>query len=312
MREKEGESGVLEALARGGRSSAILTANRKSARILPCRLPQHFFFASPFHSDDSESRLRLWLPCEQVMPTVMSPKAGEVNRLSQCIPPSMPSLEEGQSPLRSPMHSHLGVTTNRAVPAWTGERNGDKGETSCSTGAVVGGIEHILQTVPTSSAVIVYGFNPVDRVVKGLAAARGFPVDASAAAVAGDVDDRRKCVLIRATAEVAAADDSADVAGETSRRDTSRGGFGEALGAGLSRPILAEEMGETHLWVMDSRGRRHLAAAFVSLQRATIFLTISASGQFPPFRIENRSSAETLAYRQVCRVIVEVVRWGFF
>lgn len=226
----------------------------------------------------------------------MSPKAGEVNRLSQCIPPSMPSSEEGQSPVRSPMHPNLGVTTNSTVPAWTGERYGDKGECSCSPGAVVGGIEHILQTVPTSAAVIVYGFNPVDRVVKGLAAARGSPVDANAAAVAEDVEDRRKCVLIRATAEVAAT----DVAGEISRRDTSRGGFGGALGAGLSRPILVEEMGETHLWVMDSRGRRHLAAVFVSLQRATIFLTISASGQFPPFRIENRSSAETLAYRQVC------------
>ncbi|CAN0471203.1 unnamed protein product, partial [Discosporangium mesarthrocarpum] len=49
-------------------------------------------------------------------------------------------------------------------------------------------------------------------------------------------------------------------------------------------------MGETHLWVVDAKGQRHLAAAFVSLQKATVFLTLSAAAQFPPFRVENRSS----------------------
>ena len=171
-----------------------------------------------------------------------------------------------------------------------------------------GGTEHLVQTVPTSAAVIVYAFNSASRLIKGLAATRGTSVDsASSAAVEGDADDRRKCILIRASAGDRADGDGGGGgggyvhgAGERSRSDRSGSGFGEALAQGLSRPILAEDMGETHLWVVDSLGRRYLAAAFVSLQRATIFLTISASGQFPPFRIENRSSAETLAYRQVC------------
>ncbi|CAM9838191.1 unnamed protein product [Scytosiphon promiscuus] len=73
----------------------------------------------------------------------------------------------------------------------------------------------------------------------------------------------------------------------------------DQLVKGLATAAASSSMGETHLWVVDSAGRRHLAAAFVSLQRATVFITLSASSQFPPFRVENRSGAETLAYRQV-------------
>ena len=160
----------------------------------------------------------------------------------------------------------------------------------------VDGTEHLAQAVPTSAAVIVYAFNAADQLVKGLAAATGRNRGGTATGVGGDADDHRKCVLLRAAADSGGGDndggdDGGDVGGS--------GGFGVALAAGLSRPVLAEEMGETHLWVVDSRGRRHLAAAFVSLQRATVFLTLTTAGQFPPFRVENRSSAETLAYRQV-------------
>lgn len=196
-----------------------------------------------------------------------------------------------------------------------------------------GGTDHLAQAVPTSSAVIVYAFNAADHLVRGLATARDSAVAATAAAarggraagggnpgdvpagVGGDADDHRKCVLIRAAAVAGggggggggsgASDESSGGAGGRvvfgggSSSAGKGGGFGDALAAGLSRPVLAEEMGETHLWVVDPRGRRHLAAAFVSLQRATVFLTLTASAQFPPFRVENRSSAETLAYRQV-------------
>lgn len=163
--------------------------------------------------------------------------------------------------------------------------------------------DHLAQTVPNSAAVIIYAFNTAHQLVKGLtasAAASGNSTSlggldkASVAGVGGDADDHRKCVLLRAMAVA-----SGGGGGGPGDDGGGAGGFGPALEAGLSRPVLAEEMGETHLWVVDSHGRRHLAAAFVSLQRATVFITLSASAQFPPFRVENRSSAETLAYRQV-------------
>lgn len=165
------------------------------------------------------------------------------------------------------------------------------------SGAAVDSTEHLTQAVPTSSAVIVYAFNAAEDLVDGLttvASDGGSPNHrhGSNTAVGGDADERRKCVLVRAAAD-------GDSDGGDGRSGGSGGGFGAALAAGLSRPVLAEEMGETHLWVVDTRGRRHLAAAFVSLQRATVFLTLTASEQFPPFRMENRSSAESLAYRQV-------------
>lgn len=167
------------------------------------------------------------------------------------------------------------------------------------------GTGHLARTVPNSEAVIIYAFSAADDLAKGLAVAAaasgsnhsvaGGAGDTGVAGVGGDSDDHRKCVLLRAAAAAAAP----SAAGGGGDEDGGVGGFGPALATGLSRPVLADEMGETHLWVVDSNGRRHLAAAFVSLQRATVFVTLSASAQFPPFRVENRSSAETLAYRQV-------------
>lgn len=168
---------------------------------------------------------------------------------------------------------------------------------AAATAAARDETEHLVQAVPTSAAVIVYAFNSAEQLVNGLAAASGARGN-KVVGVSGDSDDHRECVLVRATSASGPDSDSGTCAGEGSRHG-SGGGFGTALAAGLSRPVLTEEMGETHLWVVDSRGRRHLAAAFVSLQRATVFITISASAQFPPFRVENRSSAEMLAYRQV-------------
>lgn len=179
--------------------------------------------------------------------------------------------------------------------------------TSAASAAAVG-TGHLARTVPNSEAVIIYAFNAADELAKGLAVAAaasginhsvgGGAGDTGVAGVGGDSDDHRKCVLLRAaSAATAAAAASAATGGGD--EDGGVGGFGPALAMGLSRPVLADEMGETHLWVVDSNGRRHLAAAFVSLQRATVFVTLSASAQFPPFRVENRSSAETLAYRQV-------------
>lgn len=231
----------------------------------------------------------------------MSPKASAVARLSQCIPPPAPPRREG--PVLRYHDPRRFMSTGIASPSVEGGR-GDGWPlsppiTPTSTAAnAVDGTEHLAQAVPTSAAVIVYAFNPADQLVKGLAAASGRDRGGSnAVGVGGDADDHRKCVLVRAAADGGGhgdnggVDDGGDVGGG--------GGFGAALAAGLSRPVLAEEMGETHLWVVDSRGRRHLAAAFVSLQRATVFITLTSSGQFPPFRVENRSSAETLAYRQV-------------
>ena len=240
------------------------------------------------------------------MPTVMSPKAGTVARLSKCIPPAAsPRREEPLLRYGDQRRVVSAGTASGAVEGGSGARETGLppvSPTAFGIADAAGGTEHLAQAVPTSAAVIVYAFNSADQLVKGLAAAAtgrnrnrggGGVGSGSAVGIGGDADDHRKCVLVRATADGDndGGDDGGDVSGG--------GGFGAALAAGLSRPVLAEEMGETHLWVVDSRGRRHLAAAFVSLQRATVFLTLTAAGQFPPFRVENRSSAETLAYRQV-------------
>ncbi|CAM9775046.1 unnamed protein product, partial [Phaeothamnion confervicola] len=86
----------------------------------------------------------------------------------------------------------------------------------------------------------------------------------------------------------------------------------EAEEAPLSQPILAEDMGETHLWVADGAGRKILVRASVSLQRATVFITLSNAAQFPPYRIENRSSSETI----VCSVdgwyVLPPLQWHSF
>lgn len=246
---------------------------------------------------------------QQVMPTVMSPKAAVVERLSQCIPPAMPPAGRESSFLRayrdSPRrHSILGTPDG---PGGAGGENGGSGDPGGAThpasasvspgAAAVKDTEHLARTVPTSTAVIIYAFSAADQLVRGLAAAAGSSGSDGngVAGIGGDSDDHRKCVLLRATATTT----NSGGGGGASEDGDDPGGFGPALAAGLSRPVLAEEMGETHLWVVDSAGRRHLAAAFVSLQRATVFITLSASSQFPPFRVENRSSAETLAYRQV-------------
>lgn len=236
----------------------------------------------------------------------MSPKAAAVTKLSRCLPSPVPPPRhrEQQQPL---LRAHRRVGSSESAEKAGGTRS-------------VGGAEtaHLAQAVPTSSAVIVYAFNPVDRLVKGLTAsvqAAGLPTPAARGGHGGgDVDDHRKCVLIRAAApEDVGGSSCGGRLGSGARPGVSGGyggaavddggggggGFGSALASGLSRPVLADEMGETHLWVADRHGRRHLAAAFVSLQRATVFITLSASGQFPPFQVENRSSAETLAYRQV-------------
>lgn len=253
---------------------------------------------------------------EQVMPTVMSPKASAVERLSRCIPPSIPAVRRDPPFVRTYRDSPGRLTTSRAATdaaargAGAGRPGGKTGSPCGSSAASIGTTgpdtatsapvhctDHLTRTVPTSAAVIVYAFNAADQLVKGLLAAsgsggRGTAAGVRIAGVGGDSDDHRKCVLLRATTATTAGGSGGDGGG-------GNGGFGPALEAGLSRPVLADEMGETHLWVVDSHGRRHLAAAFVSLQRATVFITLSASAQFPPFRVENRSSAETLAYRQV-------------
>lgn len=220
------------------------------------------------------------------MPTVMSPKAAAVTNLSRCLPdPPAPSRRHEQQ------RGH--------------QRFGSGGVARGPTTAAKDETAHLAQSVPTSSAVIVYAFNPADQLVKGLVVAArtaGRPVPPTSGGgggSSGDMDDHRKCILVRAAA--AAGGGGAGGSGGSGSGSSGVGGFGPALASGLSRPVLAEEMGETHLWVVDSRGRRHLAAAFVSLQRATVFITLSASAQFPPFRVENRSSMETLAYRQVSR-----------
>lgn len=235
----------------------------------------------------------------------MSPKAAAVTKLSRCLPdPAPPSHHSDQRG-----HRRFG-TAGAACGAVT----------TAAAAADADGTVHLAQAVPTSAAVIVYAFNPADQLVKGLVAAAGTSgrpcPPAAAEGGGGDMDDHCKCVLVRAAAPVGGGSSGGgsgdgfgsgawtSVAGGSARGESSRngdggGGFGSALASGLSRPVLAEEMGETHLWVVDSQGRRHLAAAFVSLQRATVFITLSASAQFPPFRVENRSSMETLAYRQV-------------
>lgn len=244
----------------------------------------------------------------------MSPKAAAVERLSQCIPPAMPPPGRDSSFLAAYRDSPRRCAVSGTPDGGSGGSGGGKGDPSRSANsvtaplsagsagaAVVKGTDHLARTVPTSTAVIIYAFNAADQLVKGLAAASpaASPGNSNGVAgVGGDSDDHRKCVLLRATAT------SGNCGGGGGGEEGGdSGGFGPALAAGLSRPVLAEEMGETHLWVVDSAGRRHLAAAFVSLQRATVFITLSASSQFPPFRVENRSSAETLAYRQV-RVLV--------
>ncbi|CBJ48804.1 conserved unknown protein [Ectocarpus siliculosus] len=248
----------------------------------------------------------------EVMPTVMSPKAAAVERLAKCIPPAMPPSCRDASFLRgyraSPRHF---LRSGRADGPAEGKGGaGSGGVGGYPTGAGAGasaaavGTGHLARTVPNSEAVIIYAFNAADDLAKGLAIAAaasgsnhsvaGGAGDTGVAGVAGDPDDHRKCVLLRAAAAATGAA-VADVGDE----DGGVGGFGPALATGLSRPVLSDEMGETHLWVVDSNGRRHLAAAFVSLQRATVFVTLSTSAQFPPFRVENRSSTETLAYRQV-------------
>lgn len=255
------------------------------------------------------------------MPTVMSPRAAAVERLSRCIPPAIPATRRDSPFARTHRDSPgrftapgtadaargdgAGGTAGKASPSTAGKAGSPSAPatTSTTTAAVAHSTDHLARTVPTSAAVIIYAFNAADRLVRGLLATSGSGRDTAAGGVAGvggDSDDHRKCVLLRAAAAAGSGgggagrgvDDSGGGGGGA-------GGFGPALEAGLSRPVLADEMGETHLWVVDSHGRRHLAAAFVSLQRATVFITLSASAQFPPFRVENRSSAETLAYRQV-------------
>ncbi|CAM9870807.1 unnamed protein product, partial [Laminaria digitata] len=256
----------------------------------------------------------LGIPVE-VMPTVMSPKAGTVARLSKCIPPAAPPRRESPILRYSDRRRFTSAGTASASVERGSSGAGEMGPPPASPATAaaaattatatiadaVGGTEHLAQAVPTSAAVIVYAFNAADQLVKGLAAAttgRDRGGSSVAVGIGGDADDHRKCVLVRATADSGGGGDS-DGGGDDGGDVGGGGGFGAALAAGLSRPVLAEEMGETHLWVVDSRGRRHLAAAFVSLQRATVFLTLTTAGQFPPFRVENRSSAETLAYRQV-------------
>lgn len=251
----------------------------------------------------------------------MSPKAGAVERLSRYIPPAIPAIRRdspfartnrdspGRFTASGTADAARGGTGGKASPSTVGKA-GSPGASSAAistaASAVAHGTDHLARTVPTSAAVIIYAFNTADRLVKGLRAASGSGNDAAAGVVGvgGDSDDHRKCVLLRATAAAGGG------GGGRGGDDTGggAGGFGPALEAGLSRPVLADEMGETHLWVVDSHGRRHLAAAFVSLQRATVFITLSASAQFPPFRVENRSSAETLAYRQVG--VLVGVGWG--
>ena len=250
----------------------------------------------------------------------MSPKAAAVERLSRCIPPAVPAVRRDAlfaQTYRDPPGRFTasgageGAGDNDAAARGGGKdgavgKAGSPGASSPSSSSATaaasaavahhGGTDHLARTVPTSAAVIVYAFNAADQLVKGLLAASGSGSGA-ASGVGGDSDDHRKCVLLRASAPAGAGrgvDDSGSAGA-----GAGAGGFGPALEAGLSRPVLADEMGETHLWVVDAHGRRHLAAAFVSLQRATVFITLSASAQFPPFRVENRSSAETLAYRQV-------------
>lgn len=240
--------------------------------------------------------LPIFLLGDQVMPTIMSPKVTAVTRLSRCLPPFAP-LQRNQYPRSNTRH----------------------GATPANSHAAAQSVEHLVQAVPTSAAVIVYGFNSADQLVKGLSAAERVADSAnsgdrsgggssggsgSGLGVIGEPDDQRNCVLMRAAIPIDT--DDSDLwarteagAGEASGHGNVGDGFGPAMANGLSRPVLADEMGETHLWVADSNGRRHLAAAFVSLQRATVFITLSPSAQFPPFRVENRSSTETLAYRQV-------------
>lgn len=251
----------------------------------------------------------------QVMPTVMSPKATAVSRLSQCLPRSLAS-KATQEPPSGYRRSHGSQTQ---------ESRGGRGKHSTPSPELnmfAESTRHLVQTVPTSAAVAVYGFNPADQLVKELCAAERSagcaPVEhrdgSSGLGVGGEPDDHHHCILLRAAAPTSNGDASLGefwtdgddhlspeiiAAEESSRRGGVGGGFGTALANGLSRPVLADDMGETHLWVVDSRGRRHLAAAFVSLQRATVFITLSPSTQFPPFRVENRSSTDTLAYRQV-------------
>ena len=275
---------------------------------------------------------------QQVMPTVMSPKAAAVESLSRCIPPAIP-VTHRDSPFARTYRDSPGRFAASGTGAGTlevtraaddaaavargegrndgtaGARAGSSGAASASASASSAGAaaaahhggvtDHLARTVPTSAAVIVYAFNAADRLVGGLLAATGSSGSATTG-FGGDSDDHRKCVLLRAAAAAAGGGGGGGRGVGDSGRDSGgggggggAGGFGPALEAGLSRPVLADEMGETHLWVVDAHGRRHLAAAFVSLQRATVFITLSASAQFPPFRVENRSSAETLAYRQV-------------
>lgn len=233
----------------------------------------------------------------------MSPKAAAVARLSEYLPPPVSSRREGTFPRLYPRRLSTPASTDGGMD----RRGAPSGSVSppASTAAAAAvdpahGTEHLAHEVPTSAAVIVYAFNAADQLVNGLAAATGSGGRRDAPrGVGGDVDDHRKCVLVRAAGSEDGGKDGGSNRGGGAGGVGSGGGFGQALAAGLSRPVLTDEMGETHLWVVDSRGRRHLAAAFVSLQRATVFLTLTASGQFPPFRVENRSSAEMLAYRQV-------------
>lgn len=219
----------------------------------------------------------------------MSPKASVAARLSQCLPP--PTTSSREDPFlvdRNEGRFHTTKTENLQQEGLSSFFPTPSVATSAD-----GGSEHLSQVVPTSAAVIVYAFNAADELVEGLNTAADSRHRENHTGVGGDTDDHRKCMLVRATA--------GNGTGSGSNHGGGNGfdGFGPALAAGLSRPVLAEEMGETHLWVVDYVGRRHLAAAFVSIQRATIFITLSASTQLPPFRVENRSSAETLAYRQV-------------
>lgn len=262
----------------------------------------------------------------------MSPKASTVARLSQCLPRAAPSRRNQMFPQGHRSIRSSGATDSLGAAGARGRTIAPSSAAANAASVAAESTAHLAHAVPTSSAVIVYAFNPADQLVKGLAAAERKANRPSTGGSGtgglgpgGDADDHRKCVLVRAAGSGDGNDErGGDGFGARNARQRSEqaagagggrgdgggyggsgGGFGSALAAGLSRPVLAEDMGETHLWVMDAHGRRHLAAAFVSLQRATVFITLSASAQFPPFRVENRSSTETLAYRQVGPVNIE-------
>ncbi|CAM9638267.1 unnamed protein product [Chrysoparadoxa australica] len=68
----------------------------------------------------------------------------------------------------------------------------------------------------------------------------------------------------------------------------------------LSQPVMLDEVGQTYLWLHGQGGTRYLIRASVTIQGCTVFTTLSDAAQYPPYRIENRSSAASLVYRQNC------------